>query len=845
MATFFEPQTGTANPFDGLDVGTRSIPTLADVDSDGDLDAVVGAGTGILNYFENTGSAMEANFTQRTGTANPFDGLDVGTSSAPTLADVDGDGDLDAVVGESDGSLNYFENTGSATEANFIQRTGTANPFDGLNMGTSSKPALADVDGDGDLDAVVGDIDGILNYFENAGSATEASFIQRTGTANPFDGLDVGESSAPTLADVDGDGDLDAVVGESDGSLNYFENTGSTTEASFIQRTGTANPFDGFDVGSSSAPTLADVDGDGDPDAVVGEFDGVLNYVKNTTPIANTQPTVDAGIANQSATEDSAFTLAVPADAFADGDAGDALTLTATLATGDALPAWLSFDGTTFSGTPLNEHVGTISIRVTATDLAGETATTPFAIAIANTNDAPTVAAGISNQTAMEDSAFTFAVPADAFEDVDAGDDLAYTATLDDGTDLPAWLSFDGTTFSGTPENDNVGTLSIRVTATDFSGETATTPFAIAVTNTNDDPTVDAGIANQSATEDIAFSFDIPTDAFADEDVGDDLTLTATLANGDALPAWLSFDGTTFSGTPLNEHVGTIAITVTATDNAGGKGADTFELAIANRPPITDFNGDLNVDIVARDLATGEHSILNIDDATFTAVGALPTDANPNWFLQGIGDFDQDGDRDDLLWHNDQTGNVETWNVDSPTLNSGVQGYFRFGAVHPTTGWLIQGVGDFDGDDYIDDLLWFNRATGDVALWMTEDGAVNEYLTLGGVAVDSGWTVAEVGDFDGDGLADDLLWRNGTTGDNGVWIVEDGRATDYVGLAPVADLAWQIIGVSDFDSSGQTNDILWRNDATGMVAVWLLDDTNAVVNYLELGTMEAQIQVLV
>ena len=58
-------------------------------------------------------------------------------------------GDLDLVVGEYSGSLNYIENTGTATAPVFVQRTGSANPFDGI--GSSGMPALADIDGDGTL----------------------------------------------------------------------------------------------------------------------------------------------------------------------------------------------------------------------------------------------------------------------------------------------------------------------------------------------------------------------------------------------------------------------------------------------------------------------------------------------------------------------------------------------------------------------------------------------------------------------------------------------------------------------------------------------------------------------
>ncbi len=48
----------------------------------------------------------------------------------------------------------------------------------------------------------------VFNYFENTGTSTTPVFVQRTGSANPFDGIDVGEILAPAFADIDGDSTL-------------------------------------------------------------------------------------------------------------------------------------------------------------------------------------------------------------------------------------------------------------------------------------------------------------------------------------------------------------------------------------------------------------------------------------------------------------------------------------------------------------------------------------------------------------------------------------------------------------------------------------------------------------
>jgi hypothetical protein len=114
---------------------------------------------------------------------------------------------------------------------------------------------------------------------------------------------------------------------------------------------------------------------------------------------------------------------------------------------------------------------------------------------VTNTNDAPTVANTITNQTATEDTLFNYQIPVNTFSDVDAGDSLTYSATLADGTALPSWLSFNATTrtFSGTPLNSNVGTITVKVTATDTSLASVSTNFNLVVNNVNDSPIVNQG----------------------------------------------------------------------------------------------------------------------------------------------------------------------------------------------------------------------------------------------------------------------------------------------------------------------------------------------------------------
>ena len=100
------------------------------------------------------------------------------------------------------------------------------------------------------------------------------------------------------------------------------------------------------------------------------------------------------------------------------------------------------------------------TLTVTATNAAGETITEKVVVKIANVNEAVNLTTALTDQSNNEDAGFSFTIPNDSFTDID-GDVLTYTATLEDGSALPSWLSFDAATqtFSGTPLNDDVLSL--------------------------------------------------------------------------------------------------------------------------------------------------------------------------------------------------------------------------------------------------------------------------------------------------------------------------------------------------------------------------------------------------
>jgi hypothetical protein len=129
---------------------------------------------------------------------------------------------------------------------------------------------------------------------------------------------------------------------------------------------------------------------------------------------------------------------------------------------------------------------------LTATDSDGALVSDTFDIVVSNVNDATTVANAITEQTISNGSAMYFRFDATTFVDVDVSDTLSYVASLSDGTALPSWLTFDATarTFTGTPTESDIGSLAIKVTATDTGSVTVFDTFNITVTITNAAPTL-------------------------------------------------------------------------------------------------------------------------------------------------------------------------------------------------------------------------------------------------------------------------------------------------------------------------------------------------------------------
>ena len=225
-----------------------------------------------------------------------------------------------------------------------------------------------------------------------------------------------------------------------------------------------------------------------------------------------------------------------------DVDAGDTVTVTAT-----TIPSWLSFNGNILSGTPTNSDVGTYNVVLLATDSNLSTATQSFTIVVVGV---PTfTSTGVTSAT--EEVAYSSTVT------TSHPNEYSVTVTA---TTKPSWLSFDGTTLSGTPSNSDVGNHGVVLIATDSNSATATQSFTITVTNVNVNPTF-TSTAVTTATEDVAYSYTVTTS----HPNGDSVTVTAIIPT--ASQSWLSFSNNILSGTPSNSDVGSHNVLLTATDS--------------------------------------------------------------------------------------------------------------------------------------------------------------------------------------------------------------------------------------------------------------------------------------
>jgi hypothetical protein len=283
--------------FGGFETGINNTGDFADLDGDGDFDFFLGAVTGELWHYRNDGDSSSpfhvlASTLYDSVFAFPG-GLASGTKapqhgfSTITFADYDSDGDGDLFWGDINNNNAYlFGNFGTPTLSDLTEISESYLPVTTLGL---NHTAFADLDDDGDLDMILGaangdDINNLL-LLRNIGTPGSPNYLVED--SNVIRGIDIGSYAMPTLGDLDGDGDLDLLIGRSDGRLSHYENVGTATDPLFVH---TSDFYKSMDVGLSAAPVLVDWDSDGDLDLLIGNELGRIQYWRNDGSMANFAP---------------------------------------------------------------------------------------------------------------------------------------------------------------------------------------------------------------------------------------------------------------------------------------------------------------------------------------------------------------------------------------------------------------------------------------------------------------------------------------------------------------------------------------------------------------------------
>jgi hypothetical protein len=237
--------------------------SFADLDKDGDFDMISGTQLGTFQYFRNDGTSLKPNFKLVTA---PFPNYDVGAYSTPVFVDLHRDNYPDIVSGALDGKLYcYLNNNGT------FSYNGTI--FGAIDIGWSSIPTFADINDDGHVDLLVGAETGAnVAFYMNDSSGV---FTQNNSLMS---GVTFPNYIRTVFADVDNDGDYDLLIGRSNGSLIYYENIGTPSNPTWLRND---TLFAGIKVKQNAHPGFADLDGDGRPDMVIGEYDGNFTFYKN------------------------------------------------------------------------------------------------------------------------------------------------------------------------------------------------------------------------------------------------------------------------------------------------------------------------------------------------------------------------------------------------------------------------------------------------------------------------------------------------------------------------------------------------------------------------------------
>ena len=268
-----------------IELGEGAYPALIDIDADGKKDLIIGnlgyytinTNKSKLAYYKNIGTASAPSFSLMTRDFQNLSQYNL-YSMAPSFGDVDGDGDQDLLIGDSNGRIHLFIN--SAGNGNPALFNAPVTNYANIDVGSFAYPQLVDVDSDGKLDLLIGSQNGRIAYYKNTGTATSASFVLQT---NYFGSVEVKQPgyitgySVPFLYKDNGQSKL--IVGSEIGNLYYYNQIDGNLNGAF-NRVDT-NLYK-LNEGTRAYPYFEDINNDGLRDLFLGNHAGGLAFYRGS-----------------------------------------------------------------------------------------------------------------------------------------------------------------------------------------------------------------------------------------------------------------------------------------------------------------------------------------------------------------------------------------------------------------------------------------------------------------------------------------------------------------------------------------------------------------------------------